>query len=384
MTLRIARIALREIHLPLVEQFRSAGGVVEARRILLAELTDADGHVTWSECVAQERPSYSPDTVDSCWLALTEWIAPAVLGMPFESAATLDAQLARQVRGHNMARATIEMGSWTLDALRQDLPLAALLATSVGARPRPRVDTGIALGMQASPAALAQRAAAAFAAGYRRIRLKIAPGRDVEWVSAVRHALGPDAALAVDANCSYSLDEPAHAAALDALDALGLTMIEQPLAHDDLVHHAELQRRLRTPLCLDESIDNAAAVETMLALGSARMVNLKPGRVGGFSAALAIHERCVGARVALWCGGMLECGVGRAYNVALASLPGFSEPGDLSPSARYWDRDVVTPAWTMDERGQVRVPLERAGLGVEVDVDLIHDLTVREVTIEAR
>jgi len=199
----------------------------------------------------------------------------------------------------------------------------------------------------------------------------------------VHAALARDAVLAVDGNGSYSLDDPQHLEALRTLDTLGLAMIEQPLAYDDLVRHAELQRRLETPLCLDESITGLAATQAMLALGAARMLNLKPARVGGFTEALAIHDECVAEGIPLWCGGMLETGIGRACNVALASLPGFTEPGDLSPSARYWSRDIVRPAWTMDAEGMVRVPLDSPGLGVEVDVDYIDELTTRMVSIEA-
>jgi O-succinylbenzoate synthase len=283
-----------------------------------------------------------------------------------------------------MARAALEMGCWALDAARQGRSLATVLAGAVGAAPRARVATGIALGMLDTPAALAQRARSAADEGYRRIKVKIEPDRDVTWLEAARAAVGPRVALAADANCSYSLDEPAHVGALDRLDGLGLSMLEQPLAHDDLVRHAELQRRMRTPICLDESIRTAADASSMIVLGSARSVNVKAGRVGGFQQALAIHERCASAGVSLWCGGMLETGIGRAYNVALASLPGFTEPGDLSPSARYWSRDVVTPAWTMDDEGYVRVPLDRPGPGVDVDVDYIDGLTVRSAVLDAR
>ena len=382
MPLRLARLSLREIRLPLVEPFRSAGGTVDARRVLLAQLHDADGHTAWSECVAQERPTYSADTIDTCWLALTEWLAPALLGVDVGGARDVHARLAAHVRGHAMARATLEMGMWTLDATRRAQPLAVALADAAGAAPRTHVATGLALGMHDTPDALAAHARDAMAQGYRRLRMKVSPGHDVEWVRAVRAALDRDAVLAVDANGSYSLDDPAHLDALRALDTLGLAMIEQPLAHDDLVRHAELQRRLDTPLCLDESITGLAATQAMLALGAARIVNLKPGRVGGFTEALAIHDECSAEGIALWCGGMLETGIGRAHNVALASLPGFTEPGDLSPSARYWSRDIVRPAWTMDAAGLVRVPLETPGLGVEVDVDYIDELTTRVVSFE--
>jgi o-succinylbenzoic acid (OSB) synthetase len=306
-----------------------------------------------------------------------------VLGPSFATPAALHALLDGQIRGHRMARAAVEMGGWALEATRRSLPLAALLASELHVAPRAVVDTGIALGMEERVEALADRAVGAQREGYRRIKLKIAPGRDVECVRAVRAAVGPDANLAVDANCTYSHDDPGHLAALLELDTLGLSMIEQPLAHGDLVRHAELQQRMRTPICLDESIGDAAAVASMLALRSGRMVNVKPGRVGGFTEALAIHRQCSAARTALWCGGMLECGIGRAYNVALASLPGFTEPGDLSPSARYWARDVVSPVWRMDA-GRVRVPLDRPGIGVEADEGFIDALTVRASTFTAR
>jgi O-succinylbenzoate synthase len=387
--IRVDRVTLREIRLPLVEPFRTAGGTVAERRIILLELVDADGVTAWSECVAESLPTYSADTVDSSWLALTEWIIPAVLGRSFASASAVRPVLERSVRGHRMGCAAVEMGIWTLEARRRECALAVLLtnasevARANGAAPRPVVDTGIAIGMQPSVDALVARACAARDEGYRRIKIKIAPGSDVELVKAVLPLRGPSLSITADANCSYSLDDPAHVHALDALDVLGLAMLEQPLAHDDLVRHAELQRRMTTTLCLDESVTGEASVEALLALRSARMVNVKPGRVGGFAAAVAIHDRCARAGVALMCGGMLECGIGRAYNVALASLPGFTAPGDLSPSRRYWVRDVVKPEWTMDGEGRVRVPTEVVGLGVEVDVGYVDELTVRRISFQA-
>ena len=380
---------MREIRLSLVEPFHTASGLVEQRRILLLELVDADGAETWSECVAEALPTYSPETVDTCWLALSEWIVPLALDKSFSSPQAAHVVLEAGIRGHRMAKAAVEMGLWAIAAMQRDLPLAAFLAgesaeaEKPGTGPRQSVETGIALGMQSSPSVLAERSAAARDAGYRRIKVKIEPGRDVAFVQAAREALGPDFPLSVDANCSYSLDDPNHLRALDTLDTLGLAMIEQPLAHDDLVRHAELQRRLTTAICLDESISSEADIESMVALGSARVVNIKPGRVGGFQQAIAIHDRCASAGVPVWCGGMLECGIGRAYNVALASLPNFTLPGDLSPSARYWNRDVVTPSWTMDSNGRVRVPLDKPGLGVDVDVGLIDNLTARRMSFDA-
>ncbi len=385
--IHLARILLREIRLPLLEPFRTSTGVVAERRVLLLELTDASGAVAWSECVAEAVPSYSPDTVDTCWLAITEWLASRVLGRSFHTGEQVVEALRRGVRGHRMAIAAVEMGCWGMEATVLGQPLAALVgmnsrvAREAGHVPRACVATGISLGIRETPAALAERCVAELRVGYRRVKMKIEPGHDVAFVRAVREAVGPAVALTADANSAYSLAEPAHVAALRALDAFGLTMIEQPLAYDDLVRHAELQRLLATPLCLDESITSDARAADMISLGAGRVVNLKPGRVGGFAESLAIHDRCARAGVPLWCGGMLETGIGRAYNVALASLPGFTEPGDLSPSARYWARDIVRPAWTMED-GALRVPLDRAGIGVEVDVDFIDELTVRAVALE--
>ncbi|HEY0995275.1 MAG TPA: o-succinylbenzoate synthase [Gemmatimonadaceae bacterium] len=385
--IHLVRILLREIRLPLLEPFRTSTGVVAERRVVLLELTDASGAVAWSECVAEAVPSYSPDTVDGCWLAIGEWLAPRVLGRPFAGARQVHAALTRGIRGHHMARAAVEMGCWGIESVLERQPLAVAVgrgsrvARERGAPPRDLVPTGISLGIQPTPEALAQRAAAELGAGYRRVKMKIEPGHDVEFVGAVREATGPSASLTADANSAYSLHDPAHLRALEALDAFALTMIEQPLAHDDLVRHAELQRRIATPICLDESITSDARAEDMITLGAGRVINVKPGRVGGFTESLAIHDRCVPAGVPLWCGGMLETGIGRAYNVALASLPGFTEPGDLSPSARYWARDVVQPAWTMED-GCLRVPLDRPGIGVDVDVDFIDDLTVRAVALQ--
>ena len=374
--IRIQQITLREITLPLREPFRISSGEVTARRIVLLELRDADGAVGWSECVAFERPNYSPDTVDTAWHAITEWVAPRILGRPFEDPRDVFPVLERDVRGHLMAKAAVEMGMWVVAAERHRVPLARLLGGT-----REAIATGISLGIQRSPAALVERARAAVAEGYRKVKIKIEPGADVEYVAAVREALGPEAPLMADANNAYTLADADH---LARLDGLGLMMIEQPLAWDDLVQHAELQRRLSTPICLDESITSLDRARDMVALGSGRIVNVKPGRVGGFGPSLAIHDFCQAHEVPVWCGGMLESGIGRACNVALASLPNFTKPGDVSPSARYWARDVVTPEWTMSDAGMVQVPLDRPGLGVDVDAARVDDLTVRRAELRTR
>ena len=369
--MKLRRVELREIRLPLREPFRISSGEVRERRILLLELEDVERQRVWSECVAGEHPNYSAETVDTAWLALREWVVPRVLGAAVE-ASTVHTVLEKDVRGHRMAKAAVEMGCWALEAERAGRPLAEY-AGGV----REYIPVGISLGIQSSPAALVEKAGSALAEGYRKIKLKIGPGADVAYVGAVREALGESAPLMADANNAYSLGD---AEALVALDGFGLLMIEQPLDHEDLVRHAALQKRLRTPICLDESITSVSRAEDMIELGAGRIVNIKAGRVGGYAEARAIHDVCAAHAVPVWCGGMLESGIGRAYNVALASLPNFTIPGDISPSARYWERDIVKPEWTMNN-GFVRVPLDRPGLGVEVDTARIDDLTVRRESI---
>jgi O-succinylbenzoate synthase len=372
--IRVAEIALSEIRLALREPFRISSGVISERRILLLELRDADGATAWSECVAFQEPIYSAETIDTAWMAVTSWLAPRVLGVELAPGA-VHGTLDQDIRGHSMAKAAVEMGCWGLAAIRAGKPLAGLLGGT-----RERVVTGISLGIQANPDALVARANDARSKGYRKIKVKIMPGKDIEYVQAVREALGPEVSLMADANSAYTLDQTDHLAKLDAFD---LIMIEQPLGEDDLVRHATLQRRLQTPICLDESITSLDRAEDMLTLGSGRIINIKPGRVGGFAASKAIHDLCQRAGIPVWCGGMLESGIGRAYNVALASLPNFTLPGDLSPSARYWERDIVTPEWTMDAEGMVRVPHDCPGIGVTVDVDRVDDLTVRRQVLPA-
>lgn len=372
----VDRIVLREIRLALKEPFRISSGIVSERRICLLELHDVDGASTWAECVAGEHPNYSPETIDTAWYAIEQWVAPRVLGARFDGPEGVHTALQRDFRGHQMAKAAVEMGCWALAATAEGVPLSERLGGT-----RTRVPTGISLGIQKTPDALVERARAAFAQGYRKIKLKIAPGMDVEFVRAVRQALGTDVHIMADANSAYRLEDADH---LAQLDAFNLIMIEQPLGQDDLVRHAQLQRRLKTPICLDESITSVERAEDMIALGSGRIVNIKPGRVGGFSVSRGIHNVCEKHGLPVWCGGMLESGVGRAYNVALASLPNFKLPGDLSPSARYWERDIVSPEWTMDAEGMVAVPRSKPGIGVTVDMDRVDALTVRTQTLGLR
>ena len=371
--IRLQAITLREIRLPLREPFRISSGTVSERRIALLEFRDASGLTSWSECVAGEFPNYSPETIDTAWIAITQWLAPRVLQRDVAAPGAVRSLLDQDLRGHNMSKAAVEMGIWGLEATRLGMPLSRLLGGT-----RSEIDVGISLGIQASPLALVQRVAGALAEGYRKVKIKIMPGSDLEFLRAAREAAGPDAPLMADANNAYTLDDAERLAQLDELD---LMMIEQPLAFDDLVRHAELQRRLRTPICLDESITSLERAQDMVTLGSGRIVNIKPGRVGGLATSIAIHDFCESNAIPVWCGGMLESGIGRAYNVALASLPNFVKPGDVSPSARYWERDIVTPEWTMTPRGTITVP-NGAGLGVDIDLDRIDNLTVRREVVE--
>ena len=372
--LQIDRVTLREIALPLVEPFQISSGTVRDRRILIVELLSDQGVPGWGESVAMELPNYGPETVDTAWLALREWVAPRVLGRSFAGPEEIQPWLDIDFRGHHMAKAAVEMAAWELAARERGIPLARLLGGV-----RDAVPVGISLGIQASPEALVEKAREAREEGYRKIKMKIKPGRDRAYLEAVRAALGDDAPLMADANNAYTL---ADRELFRAMDGLGLVMIEQPLAWDDLLRHAELQREIATPICLDESITSVERAEDAIALGSGKIVNIKPGRVGGFRQAIAIHDVCAAHGWPVWCGGMLESGIGRAHNVALASLPNFTIPGDISPSHRYWERDVVDPEWTM-ENGTMRVPLDRPGLGVEVDRERLERLTVRVETLQA-
>ncbi len=372
---RPERLLLRELRLPLVRPFRISSGEVLERRILLLELTGADGATGWSECVAQEHPNYSPETLDTAWWAIREWLGPRVLGRAFPGPGAVAEALSVGVRGHPMAKAGVEMACWELAARRSERPLSGLLGGV-----RERVETGISVGIQESPEALAERVRAAREAGYGRIKVKVKPGADRDHVAAARRALGPDVRLMADANAGYGREDADRLAALDEFDLL---MLEQPLDPDDLLGHAELQGRLETPICLDESITSPLRAEAMIRLGAGRIVNVKPGRVGGFGPSLRIHDLCRAHGVPVWCGGMLESGVGRAHNVALASLPGFTLPGDLSASRRYWEEDVVEPEWTVDDDSTVRVPRDRPGMGVEVRRGRVKELTVRRTELTA-
>lgn len=361
--LRIHALEVRLVRLPLTEPFETSFGRVDSRLIFLVRL-EAEGASGWGEVVAFETPSYSYETVGTARHVIRDYFAPALLGAPVESLHALARRFAG-FRGHPMARAGIELAFADLVARLRGLPLARLLGGT-----RERVAVGVSLGIQKDLPALLERVERHLALGYQRIKLKIKPGWDVAVVREVRRR-HPDTLLSVDANAAYTLGDRDH---LKGLDAFGLLMIEQPLEYDDIVDHAELQRHLTTPLCLDESLTGLQRVRQALALGSCRIVNVKVGRVGGYSQALPIHERCRSQGVPVWCGGMLESGVGRAHNVALASLAGFTLPGDISSSRRYFARDIIVPEVAVRADGTVEVP-RGPGLGYEIDRPYLEERT---------
>jgi O-succinylbenzoate synthase len=367
----IERAELFIVPLALREPFRSSASVVRARRVLLVALHAGD--VTgWGECVAQETTSYAPETTETAWSILCR-LVPAALPGSGGRRDGLDASPnpSEEARHQPMARAALEMAGWDLRAKLEGLPLCRAL----GGELRP-VAAGVSLGLEDDVDRLLRRVEGFLAEGYRRVKLKIEPGRDVAWLERVR-ARFPDAALSVDANGAYG---PSDVERLRDLDDFGLTMIEQPFPADALREHAALQASLRTPICLDESIRSRADARRALDLGSCRVVNVKPGRVGGLGEAREIHDLCREAGVPVWCGGMLESGVGRAHNVALATLPGFTLPGDLSASRRYWARDLVSPEWELSSGALV--PLDAPGIGVEPDVATIEKLAERRKTFQ--
>lgn len=367
--MRIESITLREIHLPLKEPFKISSGVTDVRRICLLELASADGVIEWSECVAGEEPNYSYETIDTAWHAIREWVAPRIIGKELSDPRDVYPMLEADFRGHGMAKAAVEMGVWGVAARTAGVSLAHLLGGT-----RTELEVGISLGIQTSPKVLLEKVRSSVEQGYRKVKMKIEPGKDIDYVRFVRTALGPNPHLMVDANNAY---EEKDFDTLRKLDDFNLMMIEQPLSCDDLVRHAKLQRLLTTPLCLDESITNLERAHDMIELGSGRIVNIKPGRVGGYTSSIAIHDLCARHGIPVWCGGMLESGVGRAHNVALASLQNFTLPGDISPSNRYWARDIVQPEWMMSTEGKITVPADKPGIGVSVDTGRVDAMTVR-------
>jgi len=365
-------LELRLLRLPLVRPFETSFGRVASRTIVLVTVR-GDGLEGWGESVADADPLYSGETVDTVWRAIERYLAPRLLAAPIADARDLGERF-RAVRGHHMAKAAVEMAVWDLQARRDGRPLSALLGGV-----RAAVPSGVSIGIEASVDALLERIAIERAAGYQRVKIKIKPGWDVGVVERVRGRFGDDLPLMVDANAAYQPGDRV----LEALDAQGLLMIEQPLAEDDLVEHAALQRRLRTPICLDESVDTPADMAAAVALGACRIVNIKPGRLGGHAASIAVHDRCVAAGIPVWHGGMLESGIGRAHNLHLASLPGFTLPGDIAASERYFQPDLIEPPIRVAADGTVAVPAG-PGIGVTIVPDRVERATERRLATTAR
>jgi len=366
---KIERVELYHVQLPLVQPFETSFGREDARDTVIVAAR-GEGLTGWGEAATSVGPWYEYETVETCWHVLRDFLGPRVAGQEVSSPDDVGRLLA-PVRGHNMAKMGLEAAVWDLLGQAQGRSIACLLGGV-----RERVPVGVSIGIQPSVQALLERIEDYWAQGYSRIKCKIKPGWDVDVVRQVR-ARFPDVPVMVDANSAYTLADADRLAALDDYD---LMMIEQPLPYDDLVDHAELQRRLRTPICLDESVPSLAAARAALALGSGRIVNIKPGRVGGLTVARAIHDLCLENKWPVWCGGMLETGIGRAHNVALASLPGFTLPGDISASARYFHQDIVEPAFVVNEDGTMTVPTG-AGIGVAVVPERLGAATQRRATI---
>lgn len=362
--MRVERLDLWEARLPLVRPFRTSS----SRRAAITHVivrVEVDGVPGWGECAAPVDPFYCEETSGTCWLMLTEFLAPAVIGQEW---ATLDEfrTLYARVKGNRFAKAGLEAAVCVAEAMRAGLSLARWLGGT-----RARIESGVSLGIEDDPGQLLDAIEAHLAEGYHRIKLKIAPGHDIDVVRRVRDRF-PALPLQVDANSAYTLDDAGHLARLDEFDLL---LIEQPLAHDDILDHARLQSRLRTPLCLDESLHTLADVRHALDLDACRVVNIKPGRVGGLIEARSIHDLCQAREIPVWCGGMHEFGIGRAANVALASLSGFVLPGDVSGSAKYFAEDLVEPPILAD-RGLIEVP-ETPGLGHEPLLSRIERAALR-------
>jgi O-succinylbenzoate synthase len=368
--MKIETIHLREVNMPLAHPFETSFGVTTGRRILLVELIADDGLTAWGECVAGEHPYFSDEMIDTAWHITETELAPRLLKATVEHGSELPTMFA-QVRGHRMAKAALENAVWEMDAQRQGVPLGKLLGGT-----REIIPTGVSIGIQPTPEKLMQKIETEVAAGYQRIKLKCKHGWDTDIFAMVRERW-PDILLSCDANSAYQLSDADHIA---QWDQFGLLMIEQPLWYDDFYFHAQLQKRISTKICLDECIRNRRDARAALELDSGRIINIKVGRVGGFTEALAVHDVAVEFGVPVWCGGMLETGVGRAMNVALSSLPGFTLPGDVSASKRYWAEDIIAPEVTVSPTGTITVPTT-PGLGFTVLPERIEALTVRRKTL---
>jgi O-succinylbenzoate synthase len=369
--MKIDAIILRELQVPLVRPFETSFGVTTNRRIVLAEVR-ADGLTGWGECTAGERPFFSAESTDSCWQVIVSELGPMLAAATPEHGGDCP-KIFRLVRGNPMAKATLENAIWDIEAQRERISLSRLLGGV-----RDVIPCGVSLGIQSSIPELMAIIERELAAGYQRIKLKCKPGWDIEVFEQVRNRW-PGIMLSCDANSAYKLKDADHLVGFDAFDLL---MIEQPLWYDDFYYHSMLQKRLQTSICLDESIRNRRDALAAIEMESCKIINIKLGRVGGFSEAIAVHNAAQERGIPVWCGGMLEAGIGRAHNIALSSLENFSLPGDVSASKRYWREDIVEPEITVSSAGEITIP-DTPGRGYEVKTDLIERLTVRKEEIRA-
>jgi O-succinylbenzoate synthase len=370
--MKIEAITLREIQMPLVHFFETSFGRIHSRRILLLT-THCGGVDGWGECVAGEDPFYSSEWTESAWLTIAHHLAPAIVGRNLDSARECPGLLSR-VRGHRMAKAAIENALWDAEAKQKGLPLWKLLGGT-----RSEIVCGVSIGIQDSVEQLLDKIQNELAAGYRRIKVKVKPGWDVNVLEKIRSRWS-DITLSCDANSAYRLDQVEH---LRSFDQFNLLMIEQPLWDDDIYYHARLQKELRTAICLDESIVNARAAAVALDTSACRIINIKVGRVGGFSEARKIHDICQAQKIPVWCGGMLESGIGRSHNIALSTLENFTLPGDVSASKRYWKEDIIDPEVEVSPEGTIKIA-DQPGTGYRVREELIEKLTVRKQTFRAK
>jgi O-succinylbenzoate synthase len=371
--IKIDAIHLREINMPLAHPFETSFGLTTGRRILLVEI-ESDGLTAWGECVAGEHPYFSDEMIDTAWIITETELAPRLLDAVALSNGGDCPDIFKQVRGHRMAKAALENAVWDLEAQRAGVPLAQLLGGT-----RETIPCGVSIGIQPSLGALLDKIELELAAGYQRIKLKCKPGWDTTIFEAVRKRW-PEILLSCDANSAYRMRDFDHIAQWDEFKLL---MIEQPLWYDDFYFHSMLQKQIETAICLDESIRNRRDALAAIDMESCRIINIKNGRVGGFSEAIAVHNAAAERGIPVWCGGMLETGIGRAHNIALSSLPNFSLPGDVSASSRYWAEDVIEPAVTVSAQGEIEVP-DGAGSGFAVRRDRIEALTVRRHTLRAK
>jgi o-succinylbenzoate synthase len=370
--MKIEAITLRELRMPLKYFFETSFGRTEERRVLLIT-ADCEGVEGWGECVAGEGPFFSDEWVETAWATIREFLAPSLIGRNIAHARESAALMSR-VRGHNMAKAALENALWDAEANSTKQPLWKLLGGT-----RTEIDCGVSIGIQDSHEQLLEKIETELAAGYQRIKVKVKPGWDLEVLAKIRKRW-PQILLSCDANSAYRPSDLAH---LKKFDEFGLLMIEQPLWHDDVFQHAKLQGELKTSLCLDESIQHARDAEMAIELKACRIVNIKVGRVGGLSGAIAVHDICQRKQIPVWCGGMLETGIGRAHNVALSTLPNFKLPGDVSASKRYWEEDITDPEIEVMPRGTIKVG-NSAGTGYVPKKTLIDKLTVRKEVLRSR